>query len=472
MIFQHARFQIWNQNQHPFVHSLSDFGYSNDSLPGVTNMESALNYITAVLYPNAKPAVANQAALPTVGNSINDYRVVNDDGDGKAAGYRWEQREGEASPSWHKIADVDWGSDSILAAWQLRTQDLFVMRYGYDDIDQTGAAVTGIYAGQRIFGGKSANTNMTLSANSGDGTGAQTGFVQVTDNFRPTTNGTLSLGETSYRWLKVWTNEVQAGTLNLVAGQITDSSGAISFDNENLSTTGTVTIGNFLINGSTNKITNSAGTVDFDNENVTTTGDGTFNKITATGAASTLKSGTQIGDFTITDGNIASASATVSFNALNLTTTGNVTGTQANGGNLRLSGNALTATNANGSIAINPAGTGTITLGSALTTSSTVGITNTLTVTGQADVDNLRLDGNVLSTTDLNGTLQLLPNGTGNILVGGNLYPSTGGVQDLGQSGSLWRKLWISGSIGDATQITIADLMTLRSTPYRDLQGL
>ena len=85
MIFQHARFQIWNQNQHPFVHSLSDFGYSNDSLPGVTNMESALNYITAVLYPNAKPAVANQAALPTVGNSINDYRVVNDDGDGKAA---------------------------------------------------------------------------------------------------------------------------------------------------------------------------------------------------------------------------------------------------------------------------------------------------------------------------------------------------------------------------------------------------
>ena len=468
MIFQHARFQIWNQNQHPFVHSLSDFGYSNDSLPGVTNMESALNYITAVLYPNAKPAVANQAALPTVGNSINDYRVVNDDGDGKAAGYRWEQREGEASPSWHKIADVDWGSDSILAAWQLRTQDLFVMRYGYDDIDQTGAAVTGIYAGQRIFGGKSANTNMTLSANSGDGTGAQTGFVQVTDDFRPTTNGTLSLGATSYRWLKVWTNEVQAGTLNLIAGQITDSSGAISFDNENLSTTGTVTIGNFLINGSTNKITNSAGTVDFDNENVTTTGDGTFNKITATGSASTLKSGTQIGDFTITDGNIASASATVSFNALNLTTTGNVTGTQANGGNLRLSGNALTATNANGSIAINPDGTGTITLGSALTTSSTVGITSTLTVTGQANVDNLRLDGNVLSTTDLNGTLQILPNGTGNILVGGNLYPSTGGVQDLGQSGSLWRKLWISGSIGDATQITIADLMTLRSTPYRD----
>jgi hypothetical protein len=468
MIFQHARFQIWNQNQHPFVHSLSDFGYSNDSLPGVTNMESALNYIVAVLYPNAKPAVNTYGDLPLVGNAIGDYRVVNDDGDGKAAGYRWEQREGEASPSSHKIADVDWGSDSILAAWQLRTQDLFVMRYGYDDIDQTGAAVTGIYAGQRIFGGKSANTNMTLSANSGDGTGAQTGFVQVTDDFRPTTNGTLSLGATSYRWLKVWTNEVQAGTLNLVAGQITDSSGAISFDNENLSTTGTVTIGNFLINGSTNKITNSAGTVDFDNENVTTTGDGTFNKITATGAASTLKAGTQIGDFTITDGNIASASATVSFNALNLTTTGNVTGTQANGGNLRLSANALTATNTNGSIAINPDGTGTITLGSSLSTSSTVGITSTLTVTGQANVDNLRLDGNVLSTTDLNGTLQILPNGSGNILLGGDVYPSTGGVQDLGRSGSLWRKLWISGSIGDATQITIADLMTLRSTPYRD----
>ena len=468
MIFNHSRFQIWNQNQHPFVHNLSDFGYANPALPGVIDMEGALNYVVAVLYPNSKEAVANPASLPLVGNTLNDYRVVLDDGDGKSAGYRWDQREGEASASWHKINDFDWGSDSILEAWQNRTQDLFVMRYGYDDIDQSGLAVTGLYAGQRFFGGKSAGTNLTLSANSGDGVGPNTGFIQFTDKLRPTSDLSLDFGSSSNQWLKGWFFEGQFGTANIRSGSIDDSSGSLTFNALNLSTTGTLTVGNFIINGSANKITNSSGAIDFDDENITTTGDGTFNKITATGAFSTFKSGTKIGDLTFTDGNIASTSPAISFNALNLTTTGNITGTRVSGGNLRLSGNTLEATNANGSIAINALGTGIITLGSALTTSSTVDITSILTVTGQANVDNLRLDGNTISTTDLNGTLQLLPNGSGNVLVGGNLYPSTGGVQDLGQSGSLWRKLWISGSIGGATEITIADLMALRSTPYRD----
>jgi hypothetical protein len=67
-----------------------------------------------------KTAVADVASLPSVGNVINDMRVVQDDGDGKAASYRWELREGESSASWHKIYDMDWGSDSILSAFLLK----------------------------------------------------------------------------------------------------------------------------------------------------------------------------------------------------------------------------------------------------------------------------------------------------------------------------------------------------------------
>ena len=65
------------------------------------------------------------------------------------------------------------------------------------------------------------------------------------------------------------------GNLTLANGSITDSSGAISFGNENLTTTGTMTagtgstIGNLtLANGS---ITDSGGEISFGNENLTTT---------------------------------------------------------------------------------------------------------------------------------------------------------------------------------------------------------
>jgi hypothetical protein len=45
--------------------------------------------------------------------------------------------------------------------------------------------------------------------------------------------------------------------------------------------------------------------------------------------------------------------------------------------------------------------------------------TGTGTVTGQWNVDNLRLDGNVLSSTNTNGNITLTPNGTGYVVVSG-----------------------------------------------------
>lgn len=129
-VYEKGRFEIWNQGQHPYKHTLSDFSFVNPALPGVTNLEDTINWLVAVIYPNTKPSVANPAALPLLLNTINDYRVVQDDGDGKAAAYRWEQREGEATPSWHKLYDMDWGQDSILAAFTDRTDDRYVIRRG------------------------------------------------------------------------------------------------------------------------------------------------------------------------------------------------------------------------------------------------------------------------------------------------------------------------------------------------------
>mgnify|MGYP000029343883 CR=1 FL=1 len=57
------------------------------------------------------------------------------------------------------------------------------------------------------------------------------------------TDSTDSIGSTAVRWLKGWFDTLTAGTLTIGPGSIVDSSGAIDFDNENLSTTGTLTTG-------------------------------------------------------------------------------------------------------------------------------------------------------------------------------------------------------------------------------------
>ena len=351
------------------------------------------------------------------------------------------------------------------------------MRRGYDDIDATGAAITGLFAGQRIFGGVSANSNLTLSANAGDGVGAQTGYVQVTDNFRPSVDASLQLGLSTHQFLKGWFVEGQFGTMNIVGGSITDSSGAISFGNENLSTSGTVTSGTLLLGSGS--ITDSSGAISFGNENLTTTGSVTASHVVATTAASTFFTGTSIADFTFTNGNIASLSSAVNFNALDLTTTGFLTGARLDVDNVRVDGSTISITSVNGNLNVNANGTGTIVFGNNLSmgantftaSGGTINFTggSNLTVVGQSNFDDVTINGSTISANITNGGLILQPDGTGRVGVGSTLYPVTSAAYALGSSTELWTKLWVSNAIGNATtEITMADLLTLRSVTYRD----
>ena len=52
------------------------------------------------------------------------------------------------------------------------------------------------------------------------------------------------------------------GTLTVAAASITDSSGTISFGNENITTTGTATVGNLTVNGTTTTVNSTTVTVD------------------------------------------------------------------------------------------------------------------------------------------------------------------------------------------------------------------
>ena len=86
------------------------------------------------------------------------------------------------------------------------------------------------------------------------------------------------------------------GNLTLADGSITDSSGAISFGDEALSTTGTVATGA-----------------------LTVTGTGSFSSTTSSASGST------VGNLTLADGSITDASGAISFGDENLSTTGTLT---------------------------------------------------------------------------------------------------------------------------------------------------
>jgi len=545
-VFSKHRFQVWNSTQHPYKHNLAEFAYGNDSLPGVTNIEQAIDWLLAALYPQTMPSVATPADLPLGGvvtNTVatpavftlaghlfkntdlvkfsttgtlptglsvglsyyvkvvdantfqvcsdkdlllpvactdvgvgahsvamknNSYKVVLNDGDGKAASYRWEQREGEAVASWHKIYDMDWGQDSILAAVMDMTQEWYVAKYGKDDLDPAGSPLVGANAGQHVYGGLSPNTNLTLHANAGDGTGASTGYVQVDDNVRPTDDNLYDLGTILKRFYALYlSNSATVNTMTLATGSITDSTGAISFGNENLSTTGNVTgntltaITSALINStlslSSGSITDSTGAIAFGNENLSTTGD-------ITGA--TLNATTQAvidGTLTITSGSITDSTGSITFGTTGLVTTGTVQGgdatfTKVSVDNLALDVNTLSSTNVNGDIHLDPNGTGKVKL------DASTDVSNDLTVLGTSLLDDVQVVNGTLTTTGVDQDLTFSPNGLGSIIVEKDVLPSSPNAKSLGNSTDLFKDLYLAGNIGDgSTTISQATLQSFRA---------
>ena len=155
-----------------------------------------------------------------------------------------------------------------------------------------------------------------------------------------TTAGTLSSGSGS-----------TIGNLTLADGSISSASNQIDFGDDDLATTGTLstgiatlgsgsTIGNLTFTDGT--IASGSDNISFGNDNLSTNG-------TLTAGVSTLSSGSEIGDLTISNGSITSSSDAIDFGNDALSTTGTLstgTATLATGstvGNLTLSDGSITS---------------------------------------------------------------------------------------------------------------------------------
>ena len=262
-------------------------------------------------------------------------------------------------------------------------------------------------------------------------------------------DGTLNVSGTANTGTLTAATGSTFGNLTLANGSITDSSGAISFGNENLSTTGTITaatgsaLGNLtLANGS---ITDSSGEISFGDENLTTTGTLDVSGLATLGSltvnSTTNLTTTTIDNLTIQDNTISSSS-----NAdINLTPGGTgsvVINNLTIDSNINITDNEIKTTTSNSDLVIEPAGTGQVVIAKADINSGTMdntvigattpaaGTFTTMTTTAGLTIDGVTIDDNTISTNASNANLELTGNGTGTVTISGFGFPTTDGTAD------------------------------------------
>ena len=303
-----------------------------------------------------------------------------------------------------------------------------------DDINLLPAGTGRVVFGSIAINGTtlSSDDSSSININEGlivDGTLATSGAATITGTVTAATGSTF-------------------GNLTIANGSITDSSGAISFGNENLSTTGTITagsgstIGNLtLADGS---ITDSSGEISFGNENLTTTGtltvDGlaTLGNLTVTGTT-TLAGTVTIDNLTFNDNTIGSSS-----NAdIRLTPGGTgsvIVDSLTIDSNINITDNIISTSVSNSNLELQPSGTGTVIVHSDLDinggtidgtaiggSTAAAGTFTTLTANTSITIDGVTITDNTVSANASNSNLELSGNGTGGVTVSGFTFPTSDG---------------------------------------------
>ena len=123
---------------------------------------------------------------------------------------------------------------------------------------------------------------------------------------------------------------------------------------------------------------------------------------------------------------LANAEVVGTLTTADITNTNNITTTQLDADGVRLKDNTIStfASNANLELAAN--GTGVVDVKNAMTTIGQT-VTGNVAITGQLDIDNISVSGNGILATNSNGGININPNGTGSVTIGGSnvSVPST-----------------------------------------------
>jgi len=311
-----------------------------------------------------------------------------------------------------------------------------------DVVVETGAElrVTDLTSGRAVFVGASGalvdNANFTFD--SGTGALVVTGSFQA-DNIKldgntistTDTNGHLDLNPNGTGQVKIantWYLPRGAGTINQVL--TADGSG-------NATWASPVTTLNISADSGTNTaIDLLTETLDLEGDGViNTASDPTSNKITiSVDVATTSALGVasfNTSNFTVSTGAVSTKDITLGTSTLtNGSTTTAIAGlTQLDVDNLRLDGSTLSSTNSNGNINITPNGTGQLVIGTDKIVAGDLNTDFTLTTSGTGDLilntNNGTNSGYFKIADGTNGNIEISPNGTGHVIISGLDLAST-----------------------------------------------
>jgi len=111
------------------------------------------------------------------------------------------------------------------------------------------------------------------------------------------------------------------------------------------------------------------------------------------------------------------------------------------------------------------------------TTRVTVADNGSVTINTSLDVDNIKIDGNSITSTDTNGDINITPNGSGKVVLDGLSYPTADGTdgQVLTTDGAGNIAFEDAGGAGKVLQVVSAtktDTLSTSSTSFIDVSGL
>ena len=129
---------------------------------------------------------------------------------------------------------------------------------------------------------------------------------------------------------------------------------------------------------------------------------------------------------------LRNATVVGTLNTADIATTGTHTITgQVDVDSVRIKDNKITTNATNANLELSANGSGVVDIQNAMTTVGQT-VNGDLSITGKADVDNIRIDGNTISSTSSNGGITISPNGAGSIVLNAGTISANDGI--LGMS--------------------------------------
>ncbi len=192
----------------------------------------------------------------------------------------------------------------------------------------------------------------------------------------------------------------------------------IAVDSTVTTLTGSQTLTNKVLTAPTINGATMTGTVTVDTismaDNTITTGASNANlelDASGTGIVRIIPNTTVVGTLTTAD----------------ISNSNNITTTQLDADGVRIKDNKVSTFASNANLELVANGSGVIDVQSAMTTVGQT-VTGDVSITGKADVDNIRIDGNTISSTNSNGSITISPNGTGSIVFNAGTVTATDAV--------------------------------------------